>query len=194
VRSVIDRKFDDKRKCQSEEWHTKNSLWLKKVRNNKSKIKLLHIYLFTINKDWCSKSLCLKVDLVSRPVEKCLDSYEKSSVHSNRHCWCLASLIMTMCPVTMCCLWGSFLISKNVAVVLQPQHFPYLFPCEYFFLTIKNHPRGHSEIISNIQRAVTDVLQDLTEEDFQQCLQGWKDCLQQCVASERIFCKGHVEL
>ena len=44
------------------------------------------IYLFTINKDWYTKSLCLKVELVPRPVEKCLDSYEKGSVHSNRHC------------------------------------------------------------------------------------------------------------
>jgi len=46
----------------------------------------LFIYLFTINKDWRRKSLCLKVELVPRPVEKCLDSYEKGSVHSDRHC------------------------------------------------------------------------------------------------------------
>jgi hypothetical protein len=39
---------------------------------------------------------------------------------------------------------------------------------------------GHHCETFHIQRA----LKDLTEEDFQQCFQGWTACYQQCVGLE----------
>lgn len=154
------------------------------------------LYMFIyFYKDWHTKSLYLKVELIARHVEKCLDGYEKGSVHLNKHCWHLASVswqyALSQCVVCEGVYDIQEHCSGSAATAFPMSVLMWLF-C---FLTIKNHPWGcHFEIISNIQRAVTDVLQDLTEEDFQQCLQGWKDCLQQCVASERIYCKDHVEL
>jgi hypothetical protein len=83
-----------------------------------------------------------------------------------------------------------FLTSKNNAVVPCP-HILQMFPMTSF------SSQGLSttyEYITSLQltasTVVTNALKDLTVEDLQQCSQGWKDHLQQCVASE----EDHAEI
>ncbi|KAL4136309.1 hypothetical protein QTP88_007857 [Uroleucon formosanum] len=69
-----------------------------------------------------------------------------------------------------------FLTSKNIAVLPQAPYSPDMSPCDFFlFPQTKLVVKGtHFESITNIQNAVTRVLQDIPVEAFQKCYESWK--------------------
>ncbi|KAL4103331.1 hypothetical protein QTP88_018708 [Uroleucon formosanum] len=69
-----------------------------------------------------------------------------------------------------------FLTSKNIAVLPQAPYSPDMSPCDFFlFPQTKLAMKGtHFESITDIQNAVTRVLQDIPVEAFQKCYESWK--------------------
>ncbi|KAL4136394.1 hypothetical protein QTP88_007942 [Uroleucon formosanum] len=69
-----------------------------------------------------------------------------------------------------------FLTSKNIAVLPQAPYSPDMSPCDFFlFPQTKLVVKGtHFESITDIQNAVTRVLQDIPVEAFQKCYESWK--------------------
>ncbi|KAL4103319.1 hypothetical protein QTP88_018696 [Uroleucon formosanum] len=69
-----------------------------------------------------------------------------------------------------------FLTSKNIAVLPQAPYSPAMSPCDFFlFPQTKLVVKGtHFESITDIQNAVTRVLQDIPVEAFQKCYESWK--------------------
>lgn len=151
VWSVIDRKFDGKTKFQSEEWHIKNSLWPKKVRNSKSKIKLLLIYLLLTRigaQNVCASRLNWYPDLL------------RSAWTAMKRILCIWTDIADawllyhdrMSCHNVLSVWKFFDIQEHCSGSAATT-FPISVPMWLFsFLTIKNHPWGHFEIFSNIIR------------------------------------------
>ena len=82
-----------------------------------------------------------------------------------------------------------FLTKKNILVLPRPPHSPDLAPCDFYLfpkLKLKGHYFGTME---NIQKAVTDELHTLTENDFRYCYDQWKK-RNRCVTSQGSYFEG----
>jgi hypothetical protein len=90
-----------------------------------------------------------------------------------------------------------FLASKQISVFPQPPYSPYLAPCDFFlFPNIKHRLKGHHfATVDNIKGAAAEVLNGLTEEDFQRCFlesgNRWKRCM---VSQGAYFGGDHIHL
>jgi len=94
--------------------------------------------------------------------------------------------------VTLHCRWGSFWRP----IALRWFSSPCIHQISILFLRIKNCLQEHYfETTNNIQKSVTNTLKDFTDEDFHQCFQRWKECLEWCVASVGNCLGGdHIEM
>jgi hypothetical protein len=84
------------------------------------------------------------------------------------------------------------LAKKNIPVLPHPPYSPDLAPCDfYLFLKLKLKSKGHHfGTIENIQKAVTDDLNTLTENDFRYCCDQWKKHWNRCVTSQGSYFEG----
>jgi transposase len=66
---------------------------------------------------------------------------------------------------------GAVLTSKCMTMMLQPPYSPDLTPCEFFLSQkLKTAMKGHHfESTENIQKPVTQVLNDIPQNAFQEC-------------------------
>lgn len=90
-----------------------------------------------------------------------------------------------------------FLTSKNIAVLPQAPYSPDMSPCDFFlFPQTKLVVKGtHFESITDIQNAVTRVLQDIPVEAFQKCYESWKKRWNQCiVVGGEYFDGDHIDV
>ena len=69
-----------------------------------------------------------------------------------------------------------FLAERNIAVLEQPQYSPDLAPCDFFlFPKLKGVIKGtRFEDVEDIKMAVTTELRVISEESFQECMEGWQ--------------------
>jgi len=71
---------------------------------------------------------------------------------------------------------AQFLTSKGIMVMPQPPYSPDLAPCDFFLfqktkLALKRH---HFESTENIQRSLTQALNDIPQAAFQECYKQWQ--------------------
>lgn len=85
-----------------------------------------------------------------------------------------------------------FLAKKNIPVLPHPPYSPDLAPCDfYLFPKLKLKLKGHYfGTIEDIQKTVTDDLNTLTENDFQDCYDQWKKRWNHCVTSQGSYFEG----
>ncbi|EZA47562.1 hypothetical protein X777_15674 [Ooceraea biroi] len=85
-----------------------------------------------------------------------------------------------------------FLNGKSITVLPHPPYSPDLAPCDFFlFPKLKSHLKGkHFRTIENIQKAVTDALNSLTENEFIHCYNEWKNRWERCVRSQGSYFEG----
>jgi len=88
--------------------------------------------------------------------------------------------------------WAQFLTSKCITVRLQPAYSPNLAPCDFFlFQKVKLAVKGqHFESTEDIQRAVTQVLNDVPQNAFQECYKEWQHRWKRCVQAQGMYFEG----
>jgi len=76
-----------------------------------------------------------------------------------------------------------FLAKNNIAVLEQPNYFPYLAPCDFFlFPKLKEVIKGtRFQDSEAIKTAVTKELRAIPEESFQECTEAWQRRLKKCI-------------
>ncbi|EZA46817.1 hypothetical protein X777_01495, partial [Ooceraea biroi] len=63
--------------------------------------------------------------------------------------------------------------------------------CNFLFPKIKQQLKGHHYgTLENVQKAATQVLNNLTEQDFQNCYQEWQHRWGRCVHSQGAYFEG----
>jgi transposase len=82
-----------------------------------------------------------------------------------------------------------FLAQQKVTVLDRPPYSPDLAPADYFlFQKMKSHLKGRlSELISDIQKAVTSTLNTIANDDFYKGIQMLYDRANLCVQLERMY-------
>jgi hypothetical protein len=76
--------------------------------------------------------------------------------------------------------------------MLPQAHSPDLSPCDFYLLpklksTVKS---SDFQTLDSVQKAVTDAIKTLTEDDFQSRYEAWKILWAKCVASEVCYFEG----
>jgi hypothetical protein len=76
--------------------------------------------------------------------------------------------------------------------MLQPPYSPDLAPCDFFlFQKVKTALKGrHFESTKNIQRSVTQVLNDIPHNAFQECYKQLQHRCKSCVQAQGMYFKG----
>jgi hypothetical protein len=77
---------------------------------------------------------------------------------------------------------GEFLATKQITVLEQPAYSPDVAPSDFFlFPKIKEILKGRHDIRSN----TTAALKAITQNQLQNCFEGWTRRWHQCIASQR---------
>ncbi|KAL4126973.1 hypothetical protein QTP88_011171 [Uroleucon formosanum] len=178
--------YDPETKRQSQQWLSPGAARPKKARMSKSKVKTMMICFFDkgiVHKEFVppgqtvNQHFYLKVlDRLRKRVIRVRPEIAKTWIlhHDNAPCHRAFSV-------------SRFLTSKNIAVLPQAPYSPDMSPCDFFlFPQTKLVVKGtHFESITDIQNAVTRVLQDIPVEAFQKCYESWKKRWNQCIATIR---------
>jgi len=84
---------------------------------------------------------------------------------------------------------AQFLTSKCITVTPQPPYSPNFGPCDFFLLQkVKSAVKGHHfESTEDIQRAVTQTLNDIPQTAFQECCKQWQHHRKRCVQVQGMY-------
>ncbi|EFN68500.1 Histone-lysine N-methyltransferase SETMAR, partial [Camponotus floridanus] len=76
----------------------------------------------------------------------------------------------------------SFFAKHKITVLDHPPYSPDLAPCDYFlFPKVKSELKGtRFQSVETVKAKATEVLNSLTEADFQHCFQQWKIRMERC--------------
>jgi hypothetical protein len=82
--------------------------------------------------------------------------------------------------------------SKCITVTLQPPYSPDLATCDFFlFQKVKTALKGHHfGSTEDIQRSVTQVLNDIPQNAFQECYKQWQYRWKRCVQTQGLYFEG----
>ena len=85
-----------------------------------------------------------------------------------------------------------FLAGKNIPVLNHPPYSPDLAPCDFFlFPKIKIQLKGtHFLTVEEVQRKTTELMNSVSQDDFQHCFEMWKQRMQLCVNSQGDYFEG----
>jgi len=74
----------------------------------------------------------------------------------------------------------------------QPPYSPDLKPCDFFLFQIaKSAMKGHHfESTEDIQRSVTQALNDVPQAAFQECYKQWQHCWKMCAQAQGMYFEG----
>jgi len=80
-----------------------------------------------------------------------------------------------------------FLTSKGITVMPQPPYPPDLAPCDFLlFQKAKSAMKGrHFESTEDIQRSITQALNDIPQATFQECHKQWQHRWKTCVCRHK---------
>jgi hypothetical protein len=75
-----------------------------------------------------------------------------------------------------------FLVKHNIPVLEHPPYSPDLAPCDfYLFPKVKSALKGtRFETVEAVKEKAARIMKELTEEDFQYCLEQWKFRMERC--------------
>ncbi|KDR20028.1 hypothetical protein L798_05263, partial [Zootermopsis nevadensis] len=84
------------------------------------------------------------------------------------------------------------LASKNTTVIPHPPYSPDLAPCDFFlFPKMKFRLKGRRfDTIEEIQAESQEVLKTLALEDFQGCMESWKERWDRCIHAQGDYFEG----
>jgi len=87
---------------------------------------------------------------------------------------------------------SAVLTSKCIMAMPQPPYSSDLAPCDLFlFQKVKSAAKGHQfELIEDIQRAVTQALNDIPQAAFQKCYKQWQHHWKRCVQAKGFYSEG----
>ena len=86
---------------------------------------------------------------------------------------------------------AQFLTSKGITVMPQPPYSPDLEPCDFLFQKAKSAMKGHHfESTEDIQRSVTQALNDIPQAAFQEYYKQWQHCWKTCVQAQGMYFEG----
>jgi hypothetical protein len=79
-----------------------------------------------------------------------------------------------------------------MVVMLQRPYLPDLAPCDFFlFQKVKTASKGHHfGSTEDIQWSVTQVFNDITQNEFQECYKQWQHRWTRCVKAQGIYFEG----
>ena len=85
-----------------------------------------------------------------------------------------------------------FLATKQITVLEHPAYSPDLAPSDFFlFLKIKEILKGrHFDDIDNIRSNTTAALKAISQNQFQNCYEGWTRHFHWCIASQGEYFEG----
>ena len=84
-----------------------------------------------------------------------------------------------------------FLAKINMTVIPHPPHSPDLVPCNFFlFPRMKGQMKGkHFADVSKVKKKTLEVLNNISTEEFQKCLQQWEKRYK-CIESKGEYFEG----
>jgi len=87
---------------------------------------------------------------------------------------------------------AQFLTSKGIMVKPQPPYLPDLAPRDFFlFQKTKSAVKGrHFESTEDIQRSVTQALNDIPQATFQECYKQWQHHCKMCAQAQGTYFEG----
>ena len=76
--------------------------------------------------------------------------------------------------------------------LLHPSYSPDLAPCIFFlFPQMKKVLKGkHFAGVEEVKKETTEALKGITLQEFQDCFEKWKTCLDRCTASNGQYFEG----
>ena len=75
-----------------------------------------------------------------------------------------------------------FWTKNSMTQLLHPSYSPYLAPCDFFlFPRMKKVLKGKR--FADVEEVTTEALKGITLQEFQNCFEKWKTCLDGCIAS-----------
>ena len=76
--------------------------------------------------------------------------------------------------------------------MLQPPYSHDLTPCDFFlFQKVKLAVKGHHfESTEDIQKSVTQALNNIPQTAFQECYKQWQQCWKRCVHAQGMYFEG----
>jgi len=163
--------YDPETKRQSLEWRSKGSPRQKKPCMSKSKVKCMLMCFFDsmgiVHKEWVPAGQTVNQyyykDILERLRKRVIQV--RPNIATN---WILHH---DNAPAHAAFSVVQFLTSKGITVMLQPPYSPDLVPCDFFlFKKAKSAMKGHHfESTEDIQRSVTQALNNIPQAAFQEC-------------------------
>ncbi|VVC30360.1 Pheromone/general odorant binding protein,Transposase, type 1 [Cinara cedri] len=179
------------------QWLSPGAARPKKARMSKSKMKTMMICFFD-SKGIVHKEFVPPEQTVNQHFyQKVLDRLRKRVIRVRPEIAKTWILHHDNAPCHRAFSVSRFLTSKNIAVLPQAPYSPDMSPCDFFLfpqtkLAVK---RTHFESITDIQNAVTRVLQDIPVEAFQKCYESWKKRWNQCIVVGGEYFEGeHIDV
>jgi len=168
--------YDPETKRQSLERHSKGSPRLKKTRVSKSKLKFMLVCFFDsvgiVHKKWVPAGQTVNQyyykDILERLRKRVMRV--RPNIATN---W---MLLHDNAPAHAAFSVAQFLTSKGITVMPQPPYSPDLAPCDFLsFKKTKSAMKGHHfQSTEDIQRSVTQALNDIHQAAFQECYKQWQ--------------------
>lgn len=178
--------YDPEMKRQSSEWHTSESPRPKKARMSKSKVKTMFIVFFdakvVVHKEFVPQGQTVNatyyVDV--------LDRLRKRVVRTRKEIAATWQLHHDNAPSQTARWVREFLAKHSLATLPQPSYSPDLTLADFFLSPrIKTALKGtRFGTIQAIQTAVTNVLNEVPVDAFQDAYRAWKSRWQKCVDAQ----------
>uniref|UniRef100_A0A8C4QZV8 Mos1 transposase HTH domain-containing protein n=1 Tax=Eptatretus burgeri TaxID=7764 RepID=A0A8C4QZV8_EPTBU len=185
--------YEPETKHQSLQWKTPSSPRPKKARMSKSKVTTMLICFFDI------KGIVHKEFV--RPGQAVNQTFYRDVLESLRkRVLCVRPELApnkwilhhdnTPAHTTLSVM--QLLADKQITVLEHPPYSPDLAPCDFFlFPRLKTPMKGtHFASVEEIQRAVTNELNGLSDNDFQGCFKAWQRRWQACIDSQGDYFEG----
>ena len=85
-----------------------------------------------------------------------------------------------------------FLANKNIPVLEHPPYSPDLAPCDFFlFPKVKTQLKGHHFLsVEKVKQRATELLNNISENDFKSCFETWQHRMRSCVNSQGNYFEG----
>jgi hypothetical protein len=82
--------------------------------------------------------------------------------------------------------------NSNMVIIFHPPYLLDLAPCDFaLFPKLKMKLKGrHFETVSDIQRKLQEVLDNIKENDFHGAFEAWKKCWDHCIHSQGDYFEG----
>lgn len=181
--------YDPEMKRQSSEWHTSESPRPKKARMSKSKVKTMLIVFFdakvVVHKEFVPQGQTVNatyyVDV--------LDRLRKRVVRTRKEIAATWQLHHDNAPSQTAQWVQEFLAKHSLATLPQPSYSPDLTLADFFLSPrIKTALKGtRFGTIQAIQTAVTNALNEVPVDAFQDAYRAWKSRWQKCVDAQGVY-------